>query len=95
MSQVTATEARATLPDILDRVGQGDEVTITRHGRAVAVVVRPDALRTRRADAAFRRADEIGALLAEARHAPLRAGPGLSVDRAERLVAQIDADRGE
>jgi hypothetical protein len=26
MSKVTATEARATLPEILDRVGDGDEV---------------------------------------------------------------------
>ncbi|MGH3814617.1 MAG: type II toxin-antitoxin system Phd/YefM family antitoxin [Pseudonocardiaceae bacterium] len=33
---------------MLDRVAQGDEITITRHGQPVAVVVRPEALRTRR-----------------------------------------------
>lgn len=37
------------MPELLDRVLAGDEVTITRHGRPVAVVVRPDALRVRRA----------------------------------------------
>ena len=46
-----------------DRVGDGDEVTITRHGRPVAVVIRPDALRSRRAEPSLRRADEIAALL--------------------------------
>ena len=35
------------LPDLLTRVEGGEEVTITRHGRAVAVLVRPDALRSR------------------------------------------------
>jgi prevent-host-death family protein len=32
-------EARAALPEVLDRVGAGEDVTITRHGRPVAVVV--------------------------------------------------------
>ncbi|MGH3246119.1 MAG: type II toxin-antitoxin system prevent-host-death family antitoxin [Trebonia sp.] len=39
---MTISEARATLPDVLDRVVEGEEVTITRHGRPVAVVMRPD-----------------------------------------------------
>ncbi len=95
MSQVTATEARAALPELLDRVGDGDEVTITRHGRPVAVMVRPDALRVRRAGALMREAEHIGTLLDEARRTPLSKAPGLSVERAEQLVAEIDADRDE
>jgi len=51
MNTISASEARAALPEILDRVLAGEEVTITRHGQAVAVVVRPDALSARRADA--------------------------------------------
>jgi antitoxin (DNA-binding transcriptional repressor) of toxin-antitoxin stability system len=47
---MTVSEARAALPELLDRVLAGEEVTITRHGRPVAVVVRPDSLRVRRAD---------------------------------------------
>ena len=49
MAEMTVSEAQAGLHDLLERVAAGDEVTITRHGQPVAVVVRPDALRVRRA----------------------------------------------
>ena len=49
MSTMSSSEARAGLPEILDRVSEGEEITITRHGKAVAVVVRPETLRIRRA----------------------------------------------
>jgi len=39
---MTVSEARAALPEVLTRVAQGEEVTITRYGRPIAVVVRPD-----------------------------------------------------
>jgi len=39
---LTISEARAALPEVLNRVAEGEEITITRHGRPVAVVVRPD-----------------------------------------------------
>jgi antitoxin (DNA-binding transcriptional repressor) of toxin-antitoxin stability system len=39
---MTISEARAALPEVLNRVAEGEEITITRHGRPVAVVVRPD-----------------------------------------------------
>lgn len=42
MAVMTLTEARAALPEVLTRVAAGEEITITRHGRPVAVVVRPD-----------------------------------------------------
>ncbi|MBX3093425.1 MAG: type II toxin-antitoxin system prevent-host-death family antitoxin [Cryobacterium sp.] len=39
MDTFTLTEARAQLPLLLNRVENGEELTITRHGRPVAVVV--------------------------------------------------------
>jgi antitoxin (DNA-binding transcriptional repressor) of toxin-antitoxin stability system len=41
---VTVSEARAALPRLLDRVEAGEEIEVTRHGRVVAVLVRPDTL---------------------------------------------------
>lgn len=88
----TVSEARATLPALLARVEAGEEVTLTRHGRPVAVLVRPDTLRVRRADRAMRGAQEIHDMLESARHEPLSAG-GLSPGRAEELIREIRADR--
>ncbi len=87
------TEARATLPQLLDRVLAGDEVTITRHGQPVAVVVRPDRLRVRRTDAAFARARAVRELLERARTLPLAPQGTISQEWAEELVAEIRADR--
>lgn len=42
MAMMTVSEARAALPDVLTRVAQGEQITITRYGSPVAVVVRPD-----------------------------------------------------
>jgi antitoxin (DNA-binding transcriptional repressor) of toxin-antitoxin stability system len=44
MAVMTISEARAALPEVLTRVAQGEEITITRHGSPVAVVVRPDVI---------------------------------------------------
>ena len=41
---MTISEARAALPEVLTRVAQGEEITITRYGSPVAVVVRPDVI---------------------------------------------------
>jgi prevent-host-death family protein len=38
-SSVGAFEAKTHFSDLLDRVEQGDRITITRHGRAVATLV--------------------------------------------------------
>ena len=89
---MTASQARAALPELLDLVAAGDEVTITRHGQPVAVVVRPDALRSRRADAALASAGELRALLAAGRSTSLAAA-GLTEARAEEVIAEVDASR--
>jgi prevent-host-death family protein len=93
MTSMSASEARAALPELLSRVEDGEEVTITRHGRPVAVLVRPDALRVRRAEAALDEATRIHRLLAEAAATPLPEGTGLTEQRAEELIAEIRASR--
>lgn len=87
------TEARAALPELLNRVAAGDEVTITRHGKAVAVVLRPDAVRVRHADEALATASRIRDLINESRGAPLPAEGGLDESYAEELIAEVRAGR--
>jgi prevent-host-death family protein len=89
----TATEARAKLPAIIDMVIDGHEITITRHGRPVAVIVNPGGLRYRRMTPALRLAEELGERMQAAREGRLPPGPGLTTERAEELVAAIRADR--
>ncbi|MGH3874131.1 MAG: type II toxin-antitoxin system Phd/YefM family antitoxin [Pseudonocardiaceae bacterium] len=92
MSQLSVSEARARLPEVLALVAQGDEITITRHGQPVAVVVRPDTLRTRRAEGAVDQSRQVGALLSQARQQPLRPG-GISTERADELVRAVQDSR--
>jgi antitoxin (DNA-binding transcriptional repressor) of toxin-antitoxin stability system len=91
MVMMSASEARAALPDLLSRVEGGEEVTITRHGRPVAVLVHPDALHGRRAHAALDGAEAIHQLLAAASAPPEKTG--LTEARAEELIAEIRAGR--
>lgn len=92
MMSTTVSEARASLPALLARVEAGEEVTLTRHGRPVAVLVRPDALRSRRADRAMRAAQDVHDMLEAARHEPMPV-EGLSPGRADELVRAIRVDR--
>lgn len=89
---VPISEARATLPELVDRVASGDEIVLTRHGRPVAVLVHPTALRARRAEGALDEAQRLGGILAEAK-ASKRANHHLSATRADELIAHIDAGR--
>ena len=90
---MTVTEARAALPAIVDRVLAGEEVTLTRHGVPVAMVVRPDALRVRRADQALAVAASVHDLLETGRQSGLNTEPMLSRKRAGVLVAGVGASR--
>ena len=92
MTTMPISDARAALPALLDRVEAGEEVTITRHGKPVAVLVHPDALRVRRAGEAFEAAAVLDRQLEDARHRPLPAG-GISEARAEEMIADIRAGR--
>jgi antitoxin (DNA-binding transcriptional repressor) of toxin-antitoxin stability system len=93
MSTVSVSQARATLPELLDRVGDGEEVTITRHGVAVAVMVRPDAVRARRADRALADAEHLRDLVDRGRTSRLSDGPTITADRADSLVRDVASSR--
>jgi antitoxin (DNA-binding transcriptional repressor) of toxin-antitoxin stability system len=89
MALMTVSEARAALPEVLNRVAEGEEVMITRHGRPVAVIVRPDVLRSRsRAGNLLDEAELLNEMLREAGKRPRSRG-GISADYAEELVAEI------
>ena len=81
------------MPALLDRVVAGEEVTITRHGQPVAVVVRPDALRSRRTERAFAAAQAIHELVERGRNTPLSKSGSLSAEWAEELIGEIRAGR--
>lgn len=93
MSTVSVTDARAALPELLDRVAAGEEVAITRHGRQVAVLIRPDALRVRRAGPALAEAEELRDFIARRGAAPLSDDATLSSERGEELARSVHADR--
>ena len=99
MSVMSVSEARAALPEVLDRVERGEEITLTRHGRPVAVVVRPDVLRTRRGGAAAGIAEELRRALEAGRQVELAQATHLDGARADELVSSIrqarDAGSGE
>ncbi|MBA3476423.1 MAG: type II toxin-antitoxin system prevent-host-death family antitoxin [Actinobacteria bacterium] len=92
-STMTVSKARAALPQILQRVLAGEEVTITRHGEPVAVVVRPDTLRARRATERLSDADRVRDLIARGRRAKLHRRPTLSEQQADELLADVQAAR--
>ena len=92
MAIVTVSEARASLPELLTRVEQGEEFTITRHGRAVAVLVRPDVLRPRAA-VVIEEAARLHERLMAARDGELSIDPGLTPEEAEELIREIRAGR--
>lgn len=90
---MTVSEARAALPEILDRVLAGEEVTITRHGKPVAIVVRSDSLIARRADEALASAERLRDLLAQSRSTRLPPRGSLTSKRGEQLIADVRTAR--
>jgi antitoxin (DNA-binding transcriptional repressor) of toxin-antitoxin stability system len=92
---MTVSEARAALPEVLDRVEAGEEVTLTRHGKPVAVVLRPDRVRTRRkaAEEAITEATKLREMREAARRRPLGPGVAMSEARVEEHIAEIRAGR--
>jgi antitoxin (DNA-binding transcriptional repressor) of toxin-antitoxin stability system len=90
---LSVSEARAMLPALVDRVERGEEITLTRHGRPVAVVVRPDALRARKGEGVMAAAADIHAQLETARRVARPSRKGISPKRADALVADLRSGR--
>jgi prevent-host-death family protein len=92
MSSRTVTEARATLPELLDRVEAGDEVVITRHGKPIAVLVAPERVRIRHAPTSLDAARHLADLLAAAAQQS-QGQPTITAHLAEQLVGEVRAAR--
>lgn len=92
MATLTISEARASLPELVSRVQGGEEVTITRHGWPVAVLVRPDVLRSR-AEVIIEQSGRLHQLLTDAAAGELPESEGISASRAMELIAAIRAGR--
>ncbi len=90
---MTVSRARAVLPEIIERVQAGEEITLTRHGEAVAVIVRPDSLRSRRMANLQRDIDRIREAIEIGRRTQLPDRGILSEERAEELLAYVRASR--
>ena len=72
---------------------QWEEVTITRHGVPVGVVVRPDTLRAPRGNEAPAADQRVRDLLARGRATPLESQAGLTEARGNELVDEVRAAR--
>ncbi|MGH1565736.1 type II toxin-antitoxin system Phd/YefM family antitoxin [Mumia sp. DW29H23] len=91
MATITMSEARAQLAALLDRVEAGEEITITRHGRAVARLSPPRGARTPRTDYLFAAADAVAVEMEASRHRALPEPPqGADADA---LVRALRDDR--
>lgn len=92
MTSISVSTARQTLPAQIDRVIDGGEISITRHGVVVAVLVSPETLAHRRAATVSHQADAIGMLLDAARSQSIPE-PSIPPSRADELVAEIRQTR--
>lgn len=54
MRSIGSYEAKTHLPRLLDEVAKGERITITKHGRPVAVLVPPGAVRDLDIDAVMK-----------------------------------------
>ena len=91
--ELSLSEARARLPELLDRVEAGETVHITRHGKPSATLVGHDTWMKTRTHDVLLRAQQLRRDLEAARGKPL-----IVLDRpayAEELVAEIRADRDD
>ena len=96
MDSLSLTDARAQLPQLLDRVEAGESFTITRHGVPVAVIVgQSEWMKTREHDVIIQ-ARELGRRLEAARDAPLNLSdePTGSLD-VDEWIADLRAGKGD
>lgn len=90
---ISISKARATLPELVDRVQAGEELVFSRHGVPVAVLISPDALRVRRAATVLAEAGAVREMIAASRARPLADGSALSAERADEMVDAVRRDR--
>ena len=92
---MTVSEARTALTQILGRVLAHDEVPTKRQGETVAVDIGNETLRSCRGSRRHRASDEVPDLIASSRRVRLDPRGGLSEQRADLLVADVQAARSK
>jgi prevent-host-death family protein len=90
---MTISEIRAVLPAAIDRVQNGEEVFITRHGQNVAVLVQPQKWYGRRSGGVFERAGSLAKRLEDAKKKPLQVSEVISQERGEELIGWVREGR--
>lgn len=86
MISITVSQAREVIPNLVDRVLEGEEVMLSRSGR-------PDLPESRRAADTLDPSVIIDYALSRGEKSDLADLRGLSVERAEALVAEVRASR--
>lgn len=92
---LTLTEARARLPEILNRVAAGEDIHITRHGAPVATVVGHDRWTTATRREPLARARELRRALESVERRPLEEFVPNPEWDVEAHIAEIRADKAE
>lgn len=90
---MTVAEARSAFSEVIERVAAGEEVTLTHHGRPVAVVRRPDADRRHRLRNALDGTDRLDDMITDARRRPLADAGTMSPERGQELISGIRTGR--
>jgi prevent-host-death family protein len=93
MTTISVSEARAHLPDLLTQVSGEQEITITRHGLAVAVLIAPEPLRRRKNLQLVREAAALRDLVDAARSALISPVEAMTPQRAEELIEDLRRGR--
>ena len=89
MAEYSLTEARAALPQLLNRAAQGEEITITRHGAPAVVLVSHDRWVKTRTHDVLVEARKLRQRLDAARFEDFKGNPAWD---AEAHVAELDDD---
>jgi len=96
MESLSLTDARAQLPQLLDRVAAGESFTITRHGAEVAVLVGHDRWMKTKTHDVILQARELGRRLEAARSKPIDwSGPAADPADVEAAITELQWSKGD
>ena len=93
MLNVTVTEARARMREVLAHVKDGEEVEFSQNGQVVAVLVHPSRLRRPVRTPNTVAANELMATLNRAKREKLQQRVSLQPGRSDELVKELQTER--
>lgn len=100
MESLSLTDARAQLPQLLDRVARGESFTITRHGTEIAVLTGHDEWMKTRTHDVILQARALGARIDAARGKPIDwssptwSGPAADPADVDAVIAELRRGKG-